>query len=110
MWWAVTQSALAITYKDRIRGGRAHNIEEAISRYEQALEVYTREDFPAEGAMTQNNLVIAYLRRIRGEKAGNLEEAIYRYQQALEVRTRRDFPVEWATTQHNPSRLPGAAG
>ncbi|WP_052149912.1 CHAT domain-containing protein [Aphanizomenon flos-aquae] len=82
-------------------GNKANNMEIAIAAYTQALEVYTRTDFPEQWAMTQNNLGNAYRNRIRGDKAENLEYAIAAYTQALEVYTRTDFPVEWATTQNN---------
>ena len=82
-------------------GNKPDNVEIAITGYEQALEVYTRTDFPVDWAMTQNNLGNAYRDRIRGDKAENLEYAIAAYEQALEVRTRTDFPVDWATTQNN---------
>ena len=86
-------------------GNKANNMEIAITGYEQALEVYTRTDFPVQWAMTQNNLGNAYRDRIRGDKADNLENAIAAYQQALEVYTRTDFPVENAGTLFNLGRL-----
>ena len=82
-------------------GNKPDNVEIAITGYEQALEVYTRTDFPVQWATTQNNLGTAYSDRIRGDKAENLENAIAAYEQALEVRTRTDFPVDWAMTQNN---------
>ncbi|MFN5067057.1 MAG: CHAT domain-containing protein [Aphanizomenon sp.] len=86
-------------------GNKPDNVEIAITGYEQALEVYTRTDFPVEWATTQNNLGTAYRERIRGDKADNLENAIAAYEQALEVRTRTDFPVENAQTLFNLGRL-----
>ncbi|MBE9258762.1 tetratricopeptide repeat protein [Dolichospermum sp. LEGE 00246] len=88
-------------YSDRIRGDKAENLEIAIAAYTQALEVYTRTNFPEQWAMTQNNLGIAYGDRIRGDKAENLEYAIAAYTQALEVYTRTNFPEQWAGTQNN---------
>ena len=82
-------------------GNRASNLEIAITGYETALEVYTREAFPANWAATKNNLAIVYSDRIRGERAQNLEDAIACYQAALEVYTREAFPYEWAMTQNN---------
>ena len=40
---------LALAYADRIRGDRAQNIEDAISAYEQSLQVRTREAMPSNG-------------------------------------------------------------
>ncbi|MBW4575784.1 MAG: tetratricopeptide repeat protein [Aphanothece sp. CMT-3BRIN-NPC111] len=82
-------------------GNRASNLEIAITGYEIALTVYTREDFPSDWAATQNNLATAYIHRIRGDRAENLEQAIASYQVALTVYTRKDFPSDWAATQNN---------
>ncbi|WP_159784189.1 CHAT domain-containing tetratricopeptide repeat protein [Sodalinema gerasimenkoae] len=97
----MTQNNLANAYSDRIRGERADNLEQAITAYEQALEVRTRDAFPEQWAMTQNNLANAYSDRIRGERADNLEQAIAAYKRALEVYTRDTFPEQWAGTQNN---------
>ncbi|WP_287311142.1 CHAT domain-containing tetratricopeptide repeat protein [Moorena sp. SIO1G6] len=82
-------------------GDKASTIEIAITGYEVALSVYTREAFPFDWAKTQYNLGNAYRNRITGEKAENLEEAIGCYKLALEVHTRERFPIDWAQTQHN---------
>ncbi|NEP32043.1 MAG: CHAT domain-containing protein [Moorea sp. SIO3B2] len=82
-------------------GDQASNIEIAITGYEVALTVFTRQAFPQQWAMTQNNLGIAYSERITGQKAQNLEIAIPCYQSALEVYTREAFPKQWAMTQNN---------
>ena len=82
-------------------GNRALNLELAITSYQLALQVYTREAFPQDWAMTQNNLAIAYWNRIRGERADNIEQAITSYQLALQVYTREAFPQDWAMTQNN---------
>ncbi|MEO0538199.1 MAG: hypothetical protein AAF215_30605, partial [Cyanobacteria bacterium P01_A01_bin.123] len=88
-------------YSDRIRGDRAENLEKAIATYELALQVRTREAFPADWAATQNNLRSAYSYRIRGDRAENLEKAIAAYELALQVRTREAFPADWAMTHNN---------
>ncbi|MEG4841024.1 CHAT domain-containing tetratricopeptide repeat protein, partial [Microcoleus sp. B9-D4] len=88
-------------YQDRIRGGKAENLELAIAAYKASLEVYTREAFPQDWAMTQNNLGNAYQDRIRGGKAENLELAIAAYKASLEVYTCEAFPFEWARSQNN---------
>jgi CHAT domain-containing protein len=97
----MTQNNLATAYLFRIRGERADNLEQAISAYTLALQVYTCEAFPQDWAMTQNNLANAYRDRIRGEWADNLEQAISAYTLALQVRTREAFPQDWAMTQKN---------
>ncbi|MEM7553356.1 MAG: CHAT domain-containing tetratricopeptide repeat protein, partial [Cyanobacteria bacterium P01_A01_bin.84] len=85
----------------RIKGERGENIENAISAYQQALTIYTQQDFPYEWAMTQNNLGITYRERIKGKRGENIENAIFAYQQALIIRTQTDFPQNWAATQNN---------
>ncbi|TBR60007.1 hypothetical protein B4U84_03650, partial [Westiellopsis prolifica IICB1] len=82
-------------------GDKASNMEIAITGYETALTVYTREAFPQDWAATQNNLGAAYGDRILGERANNLEYAIAAYESALEVYTREAFPQDWAGTQNN---------
>jgi CHAT domain-containing protein len=99
--WAGTQNNLANAYCNRINGSRAENLESAISFYEAALTVFTREDFPKDWAMTQNNLATAYLYRINGSRADNLERVIGFFEAALTVRTLEDFPEDWAMTQNN---------
>jgi MoxR-like ATPase len=99
--WATTQNNLGLAYKDKITGNRAENIDEAISCYQLALEIYTRADFPEKWATTQNNLGLAYKDKITGNRAENIDEAISCYQLALEIYTRADFPQDWAMTQNN---------
>ena len=66
-----------------------------------ALQISTREAFPADWARIQNNLGIAYSGRIREDRAENLEQAISAYELALRVYTREAFPEDWAMTQNN---------
>ncbi|MFN6448246.1 MAG: CHAT domain-containing protein [Nostoc sp. DedSLP05] len=82
-------------------GNRANNLEIAITGYEIALTVFTRDRFPIDWAMTQNNLGIAYSNRIQGESAENLELAIKCYQDALLERTRQALPQDHADTAFN---------
>ncbi|AOY81523.2 hypothetical protein BJP36_18005 [Moorena producens JHB] len=56
-------------------GEKAKNIEIAITGYEVALTVFTREAFPYQWSTAQNNLGLAYSDRIEGEKAQNIENA-----------------------------------
>ena len=82
-------------------GSRASNLEIAITGYEVALTVFTRQEYPENWAITQNNLAITYNNRIRGERADNLEMAISAYREALSVYTRETYPEDWAITQNN---------
>ena len=70
--WAMTQNNLGLAYIDKITGNRAENIDEAISCYQLALEIYTRADFPENWAMTQYNLGLAYKDKITGNRAENI--------------------------------------
>ncbi len=97
----MTQNNLALAYADRIRGERADNLEQSISAYEQALQVYTRDAFPEDWAMTQSNLALACWKRIRGERADNLEQSITASKMALQIYTRDTFPEHWARIQNN---------
>lgn len=82
-------------------GSRWLNLELGIVAFEQALKVYTYEDFPLEWAQIQNALSSNYLYRIRGEKPENVELAITTARQALQVYTRNEFEEEWARTHTN---------
>ena len=93
------ENNLGIAYRERIRGDRADNIEQAIKACELALTVRTREDFPEYWAQSQHNLADAYQDRIRGERADNIEQAIKAHEAALTVFTRDSFPWDWALTQ-----------
>ena len=99
--WAYLHFRLAISSAQSLQGESADNLEQAISHYEQALEVFTCQNFPEQWALTQNNLATAYRERIRGEHADNLEQAISHCEQALQVFTRQDSPQDWAMTQNN---------
>ena len=82
-------------------GSKASNMEIAITGYEVALTVYTREALPQNWATTQNNLAAAYSQRIKGDRGDNIEKAIAAYTAALTVRTREALPQDWARTQYN---------
>ncbi|EKF01060.1 CHAT domain-containing protein [Tolypothrix sp. LEGE 11397] len=82
-------------------GSKASNMEIAITGYEVALTVYTREALPIDWAATQNNLANAYRNRIEGDRADNIEIAIAASTAALTVRTPETLPIEWAATQNN---------
>ena len=109
--WTRTHNNLAVAYLERIREEKDENLKDAISRLkevisrcEQALEVFTREDFPVQWALTHHNLASAYYERMRGErdeKDENLEKAISHCEQALEVRTPNRLPEDCRLTARN---------
>jgi len=99
--WAASMNNLASAYVDRIRGGRAQNLEDAIAAYNQALTVRTQKAKAADWAVTMNNLASVYVDRIQGGRAQNLEDAIVAYRQALTAFTKTAMPIDWATTMNN---------
>lgn len=106
--WAIVQNNQGIAYYSLQDGDacgglrlRALNLEQAISCYQNALQVRTQTDFPENWAETQNNLGNAYSERISGSREENLDLAISAYQAALQVHTREAFSQEWAKTHNN---------
>ncbi|WP_044170170.1 hypothetical protein [Kamptonema formosum] len=82
-------------------GDKGSNLEIAITGYEIASGVFTRDSFPEVWAGTQNNLAVAYTDRVFGERADNLDRAISCYENALQVYTLQAFPEQWKRTQRN---------
>jgi len=75
--WATTMNNLANAYRNRIRGDRAENIEQALAAYQQALTVMTQTALPVDWATTMNNLATAYSDRIRVDRtADNIAGAL----------------------------------
>jgi tetratricopeptide (TPR) repeat protein len=95
------QKNLGIAYWALPTGDRAANLQHAITCYQAASQVHTREAFPANWAATQNNLGLAYAALPTGDRAANLQSAIACFQAALQVYTRGAFPADWARTQYN---------
>jgi CHAT domain-containing protein len=92
---------LGITYRDRLRGDRAQNLEDAIQAFRHALEVHTQDEYAVDWASIQNSLGLAYRDRLRGERAQNLEDGICSLRNALQVRKREHYASDWAMTQNN---------
>ena len=82
-------------------GDRAMNLEIALTGYEIAQTVYTREAFPKDWANALTNMAAIYPERIRGAKAENIEMAIKCCEDALEVRDKKVYPERWATIKIN---------
>lgn len=105
----MAQNDLGNAYYKRIHGERAENLEQAISHYEQCLEVITHQTYPELWAIIKDNVATAYQERIRGERAENLELAISHYEQALKVfnepahsaSTFQALPEDCATLHNN---------
>jgi len=92
-------------YKAVVTSSISHQVRtigSAIKALNQALKVYTFDEFPYYYAMTQNNLGNAYSElSIVDDKAGNCNKAIKAFEEALKVYTFDEFPYYYATTQNN---------
>ena len=107
--WATAQNNLGAALKTlgARQGGEEGiaRLNDAITAFQNALEVRTKDSAPMDWAMTQNNLGNAL--RTLGERQGG-EDAIARmsgaitaYQNALEVYTKDSAPMQWGGTQEN---------
>ena len=81
------------------------SLKEAKAYFENALQVFTREQLPQDWAATENSLGLA-LGDLAGRSEGSqaavyLEQAVSAYRNALQVRTREQLPQDWAMTQNN---------
>jgi len=80
-------------------------LNDAVSTYDAALDVFARESVPSQWAATQNNKANAL--QVLGERAGGaqglafLEASVSAYDAALEVFARESAPSQWAMTQNN---------
>lgn len=111
--WAITQYELASAYYGLASvvaaGGQRsleataeqleQHLQEAINHYEQAVTVWTRQDWPEEWALLQESIADACQAQPRDRDA-NLKEALHYYEQALEVLDRSDHEAHWARIQH----------
>ena len=83
--WAATQNNLGLAYTNLPTGNRGQNLTQAITAFEAALTVYTKESDPVNWAATQNNLGTAYYLLPTGDRGQNLTKAIMAYEAALTV-------------------------
>lgn len=94
-------SRLGVAYTNLPAGRLADNLQKAIICCEEALQVFTERDFPAEWAGTLNNLGNAYGDLPIGNLGESLQKAIDCFEAALRVWTRDDFPLQSAMTNNN---------
>jgi tetratricopeptide (TPR) repeat protein len=83
---------------------RGDNIRRAVRYYENALQIFKKDEYPVDFATTQNNLGAAYtdLPSVTPEeRAENVRKAIKCYQAALEIRRKDEYPIQYAMTQNN---------
>src|SRR3989442_13717336 len=85
---------------DGMRGDGAVTLEAALTAYEAALTVETRERSPMEWATLQRNLAMTLRDRTGGDRSQNLERALAACEQALTVDTREAAPNDWAEPQN----------
>lgn len=74
---------------------------DAIECYNNALRVYTEQEFPEEWARTYYNLGIAYSELRTADQAEKFANAIICYEKALRVYTEERFPRQYIQIQHN---------
>ncbi|MEH2452687.1 hypothetical protein [Nostoc sp.] len=55
---------LGSVYGKRIYGDQIENLEKALSAYQDALKVYSYEEFPLEWEEVQNNRVSFYIKKL----------------------------------------------
>ncbi|MBI3898435.1 MAG: tetratricopeptide repeat protein [Gammaproteobacteria bacterium] len=98
--YLLQQAYSLVLYGDRQVGNDA--LTQAISVFQQALELLSRERVPVQWAMIQNDLgnVLCTLGE-RERDTANLEAAVTVYRLALQVYTREHVPLDWAMTQNN---------
>ncbi|WP_293018331.1 CHAT domain-containing tetratricopeptide repeat protein [Moorena sp. SIO3I8] len=96
----MTQNNLGIAYRNRIKGQKAQNLENAIACFQSALAVYTREAFPENWASTQNNLGLAY------QDAQNFPEAYKAFDAAIKtVESLRDEIISGSGVEEHKTKL-----
>jgi len=98
--WAMIQMNLGSVYQERIAGSRHANLEQAIIRYQAALQVFTANADSVRYASVQHNLGTVYSDRLADERETNLEDAIVCFRNALVMRTREELPEEYAMSQN----------
>lgn len=100
--WAEFHRELADCLAQSEGADRAEHIEEALSSFQAALEIWGHPPYAGSElwAQTVHSRAATFRRRAKGNRADNLKEAIEFYQEALTVRTKAIYPLEWASTQH----------
>lgn len=79
--------------------GRVEALQNALSCFRRALEVYTRESAPNRWAAIYNDIGHVYQELPVGDRAAHLKTAIMYHQTALEIFDPVHHPVHWAWTQ-----------
>jgi len=88
--WAETQNNLGIAYTNLPTGDRGEDLRQAVACYDAALEVLTRDAFPADWAQTRYNTGLAC------EAIGDPRTAEGCFEDSLQVWTEAAFPHDHA--------------
>lgn len=99
--WGQALLYLGEANRQRTLGNKRENKEIAISLYQEAHSVFSRNLKPRMWALTHHYLGCAFDERVEGNAGDNIEEAIKHYQKALEIRTKNSEPREWVITTVN---------
>ena len=99
--WAREEYNLGNSYCELPEETTPGKWEEAISHYQSALQIRTKERDRIRFAATQENLGTAYRGLSAGDKAVNVRRAIICYRQALRVFTPSEFPTQNAALHNN---------
>lgn len=72
------------------------NPEIAMTHYQNALQVFTKEDYPDDWARITFDMAYSYTKRKNIDRNINLEMAIKLYQDSLQIYTYEKYPSKWA--------------
>ncbi|MCE3555568.1 CHAT domain-containing protein [Pseudonocardia sp. RS11V-5] len=98
---AGASSDLALALARSPLGTPVARSEEAIALCEEALQSFSRDEYPEQWAMISTNLSILYLEREGGDPLADAEHAAALCRSALELRPRDLEPLGWAYSTFN---------
>ncbi len=101
--FADIQHHLGVIYSEIPDEAKKKSVWAAVSSaaFQDALQFYTKTDFPYEYAMVCNSYGNALSKYPAAIHSDNHEKALFYYQEALEIRTAAAFPIERALTLLN---------
>ena len=101
--FAQIQHHLGIIYSQMPDDPKKRGIWAAVSStaFQEALEIYTQEQFPYEYAAVCNHYGNALLKYPDAKLTDNVEKALFYYQEALKIRTADQYPFERCMTLLN---------
>lgn len=99
--WAMTQNNIGLAWSRLPTGDISENLRNAITYYDRALTVYTKESHPEEWARAHSNLGYAWSEILAGNRTESVQKGMAEYRLAQQVYTKEAFPDPWASTQEN---------